>query len=81
MKQAAQEAFENNLDRYEKMRAGAKTYVNKRECSVQEAVHHSLPEIPLQKVFLDVSVENADLRAYKITYKLRLIWVGSLGVR
>ena len=32
------------------MKAITKTYLNSRECSVQETVYHNLPELKLKKV-------------------------------
>ena len=39
MSQAVKEAFEHNLDNYQQMKNVARTYVNKRECSIQECVY------------------------------------------
>ena len=47
MRQAAKEAFENNLSNYKTMQEIVCAYVNKYECSVQEAVYHVLPELHL----------------------------------
>ena len=43
MRQAAKEALENNLIYYILMQGVIRAYVNKCECSVQEAVCHVLP--------------------------------------
>ena len=43
MKQAAQDAFEKELNNYEHMKSVANAYVNKRECSIQECFYHTLP--------------------------------------
>ena len=43
MKQAAKEAFENNMHHHDTMEKIAKAYLSNRECFAQEAVHHVLP--------------------------------------
>ena len=40
--QSVKEAFEDKLDNYQQMKSVAQTYVNKRECSIQECVYHVL---------------------------------------
>ena len=45
MKQAAREAIKMNHDSYEQMKDIAHAYIRKRECSVQEAVYHIMPEL------------------------------------
>ena len=42
MSQAVKEASEDKLDNYQQMKSVAQTYVNKRECSIQECVYHVL---------------------------------------
>ena len=42
-KQAAQDAFEKELNNYKHMKSVANAYVNKRECSIQECFFHTLP--------------------------------------
>ena len=44
MKQAVNEAFENNMHQHDFMKAIANAYLRNQECSVQEAVYHILPE-------------------------------------
>ena len=51
MKQAAKEAFENNMHHHDTMKTIAKAYRSSRECSVQEAVYHILPELKLRRIF------------------------------
>ena len=63
MNQAAKEAYENNLDAYEKMKAISKAYVTKREVSVQEAVYLVMPELWLRKVFPGVLFANSNIPA------------------
>ena len=54
MKQAAKEAFENKLHHHDTMKTIAKAYLSNRECSIQEAVYHILPELKLRRIFLAV---------------------------
>ena len=61
MKQAAKEAIENELDEYQAMKTVLRAYINKRECSVQEAVYHILPELHLRKIFPGVFFANSNL--------------------
>ena len=61
MKQAAKEAIENELDEYQAMKTILRAYINKRECSVQEAVYHILPELHLRKIFPGVFFANSNL--------------------
>ena len=61
MKQAAQEAYENNDDAFTKMKSIAKAYTTKREVSVQEAVYLVLPELWLRKIFPAVVFANSNI--------------------
>ena len=61
MKQAAQETFDNKLDRFNTMKTILKTYASNRKCSVQEAVYHILPELHLRRVFPGVQFVNTNL--------------------
>ncbi|XP_066912801.1 uncharacterized protein [Clytia hemisphaerica] len=61
MNQAVQEAFENDLDKYQQMKSIAHAYVSKREVSVQEAVYLSMPELWLRKVFPGVTFANTNV--------------------
>ena len=45
MKQAAKEASVSGKSNFEKMRAAARAYSTKHECSVQEAVYLIMPEV------------------------------------
>ena len=47
MKQAAKETFDSNLNMHQQMKATARAYATKRECSVKEVVYHCLPELHL----------------------------------
>ena len=49
MQQAAKEASKLNLNAFEQMKSISKAYSTKRECSVQEAVYHVMPELWLRK--------------------------------
>ena len=51
MKQVLTESIEKRQNNFDQMRAIAHAYASNRECSVQEAVHHCLPELWLRKVF------------------------------
>ena len=61
VKQAAKEAFQNKLGHMETMKTIMKAYTSKRECSVQEAVYHILPELHLRRVFPGVTFVNTNL--------------------
>ena len=54
MKEAAKEAFDNNVHRYETMKKIAKAYLSNREYSVQEGVYHILSGLKRRRVILDV---------------------------
>lgn len=51
MTQAMKEATEDNLNMHQKLRNVARVYANNRECSVQEAVYHIMPQLWLRKIF------------------------------
>ena len=61
MKQAVREAYESKLDSYQQMKTVAHAYATKRECSVQEAVYHIMPELWLRKIFPGVLYANSSL--------------------
>ena len=61
MKQAAKEAGMSGKTEVEKMRAVAKTYSRKRECSVQEAVYLLMPKLWLRKTFSKVIFLNSNV--------------------
>ena len=61
MKQAAMEAKKMNHDSYEQMKAISRAYLTKRECSVQEAVYHIMPELWLIKSYPRVIFANSNL--------------------
>ena len=60
VRQALDESLENKNSNYEQMRAIAHAYATNRECSVQEAVYHILPELWLRKTFPGVIFENSN---------------------
>ena len=66
MRQAAKEAFENNLSNYKTIQGIALAYVNKRECSVQETVYHVLPELHLRKISPGVYFDNSNIPEERI---------------
>ena len=65
MKQALSEARENNANKFEQMFNIAKAYSSKRECSVQEAVYHIMPELWLRKTFPKVIFVNTNIYTRK----------------
>ena len=71
MKQAAREALAGNKSDCEKMKAIARAYATKRECSVQEAVYLVMPELLLRKMFPAVIFLNSNMleKRYKIFKK------------
>ena len=61
MKQALVDARDTNLGKFEEMISIAKAYASNRECSVQEAVYHVMPELWLRKCFPRVHFLNSNL--------------------
>ena len=61
MKQAAKEAYENNMHHRDTMKTIAKAYLNSRECSAQEEVYQILPELKLRRIFPAVYFVNTNL--------------------
>ena len=61
MKQAAKEAASANKDKFDVMKSIARAYATRRECSVQEAVYHVMPELWLRKTFPGVVFANSNL--------------------
>ena len=61
MKQAAKEAATCGKNKLELMKSIARAYATKRECSVQEAVYHVMPELWLRKTFPGVIFANSNL--------------------
>ena len=50
MKQAAKEAFENNIHHHDTMKTIANANSSNRQCSVREAVYQILPKLNLRKI-------------------------------
>ena len=61
MKQAAKEAFENNMHHHDTMKTIVRAYLSNREFSVQEAVYHILLELKLRRIFLAVYFVSTNL--------------------
>ena len=61
IKQTAKEALNASKTEFETMKAIPKAYSTKRECSVQEAVYHILPELWLRKTFPKVIFLNSNM--------------------
>ena len=66
MKQAAKEAFENNVHHHGTIKTMARAYLSNRECSVQEAVYHILPELKLRRIFPVVCFVNTCIPEEKV---------------
>ena len=47
-----------HIHHYDTMKTIAKAYLSNRECSVQDAVYHILPELKLRRVFRSVYFVN-----------------------
>ena len=71
MKQVARETIARNKSDYEKMKAIARAYATKRECSVQQAVYLIVPELWLGKIFPTVIFLNSNMpeKNYKMFKK------------
>ena len=61
MKQAAKEAFENNMHNQDAMKTIAKACLSNWEYSVQEVVYYILPELKLRRIFPAVYFVNTNL--------------------
>ena len=75
IKQTAKEAFENNMYHPDIIKTIVKAYLRNRECSVQEAVYHILPELKLRTIFPAVYFVNTNLpqeRVQVLLYKKEL---------
>ena len=75
MKQAFKETLEKRASYYEQMKTIAHAYSSKRECSLQEAVYHIMPELWLRKVFpavVNVSSDVPEKRVKMILSKKEL---------
>ena len=69
--QVLKEAFEDKLDNYQQMKSVSQTYVNKRECSIQECVCQVLSGHCLKKTFpgLTFAKSNTPEKRYRICRK------------
>ena len=61
MKEAATNAKELSLNKFEEMKNIARAYITHREISVQEAVYHILPELYLRKTYPRVEFLNTNI--------------------
>ena len=61
MSQALKESFEDKLDNYQQMKSVAQTYLNKRECSIQECVYQVLSGQWLRKTFPGVIFASSNI--------------------
>ena len=61
MKQKFKETLEKGDSYYEQMKTIAHAYSLKRECFLQEAVYHVIPELRLRKVFPTVDNVNSNV--------------------
>ena len=68
MNQAVKEAWGKKSNNYDQMKLIAQMYASKRECNVQEAMYHIIPELWLRKVFPAVLFANKNLteNRYKV---------------
>ena len=68
MKQAVKDSINGKKSDFERMKAIARTYATKRECSVQEVVYLVMPELWLQKTFPKVLFLNSNIpeKRYRI---------------
>ena len=61
IKQAAKEAFENNMHDHGTVRTISKVYLSNRESSVQDSVYHILSDLKLSRIFPAVFFNNINL--------------------
>ena len=61
MKQVALEAFDADLHQVNIMKNILKAYINNKECSIQDAIYHILPEPHLRRVFAGVQFVKPNL--------------------
>ena len=61
MKKAAREAPDTKLDQFKAMKNILEACTSNRECSVQEAVYHILPELHLRRVYPGMQFVNTSL--------------------
>ena len=70
MKRTFKETLEKEDSYYEQMKTIAHAYSSKRECSLQEAVYHIMPELWLRKVFPTVVNVNSNIPEKRINMML-----------
>ncbi len=58
MSDAAKDAKQTNLSKFEQMKSISRAYTTHREISIQEAVYHILPELFLRKLCLLIIIWN-----------------------
>ena len=61
MKEALNQAKEMDTSKFDTMYKLARAYSDNRECSVQEAVYHLMPELWLRKCYPAISFINTNL--------------------
>ena len=71
MKQATEDAFEKKLDNYNQMKLIAHSYINEKECSIQECVYHVLSGQWLRKTFPGVVFTNRNVPEKRFAVCLR----------
>ena len=60
MKHAVQDGIENKLPIYDLIKSIVHTYLNKRECRIQECLHHIQSGLRLRKTYLRVIFANSN---------------------
>ena len=70
MKRTFKETLEKEDSYYEQMKTIAHAYSSKRECSLEEAVYHIMPELWLRKVFPTVVNVNSNIPEKRINMML-----------
>ena len=68
MKQAVKDAINGKKSDFERMKAIARAYATKRECSVQEAVYLVMPELWLRKTSPKVLFLNSNIPEKRLEY-------------
>ena len=68
MKQAVKDAINEKKSDFERMKAIARAYATKMECSVQEAVYLVMPELWLRKTSPKVLFLNSNIPEKRLEY-------------
>ena len=71
MKQAVEDAFEKKLNNYNQMKLIACSYINRRECRVQEYVYDVLSGQWVRKTFPGVVFANSNVLGKRFRIRLR----------